>query len=74
MGLSQDELDRLTRESVDPRSFGTDSLTPTRSYNENSGRTDAGLVRKIEERNRSGKPTFKLRLEYARRLRERQES
>jgi hypothetical protein len=71
MTLSQEELDRLTRESVDPNSWGIDSLTPSRSFNENSRLTDAELVETIERRNREGKPTYKLRLEYRRRLMER---
>ena len=71
MALSHEELARLTRESVDPGSFGTDDLTPTRSYNENSGRSDENLVATIERRNRERKPTYKLRLDYAHRLKER---
>jgi hypothetical protein len=68
MVLSQEELDRLTRESVDPNSWGTDASTPSRSYSENSCLSDDELVAKIERRNRERKPTYKLRLEYKRRL------
>ncbi len=72
MALSQEELDRLTRESVDPNSWGTDSLTPGRSFAENAHLTDSELVATIERRNRERKPTYKLRLEYRRRLLQRQ--
>ncbi len=71
MELARARLKVLTDGSVDPNSWGTDSQTPMRSFNENSRLTDAELDRKIEERNRDRKPTFKLRLEYERRLRER---
>jgi len=71
MPLSRERLKILTDGSADPGSWGTDSQTPSRSYNENSGLTDAELDRRIEERTGGGKPTYKLRLEYERRLRER---
>jgi hypothetical protein len=67
-GLSQEELDRLTRESVDPYSWGTDALTQDRSRDENASLSDEQLVRIIESRNEMRKPTYKLRLEYRRRL------
>jgi hypothetical protein len=70
MPLSRSELNRLKRDSCDPNSWGTDSQTSARSFRENSGLTDAELVSEIERRNRLGKPTYKLRLEYERRLRE----
>ena len=71
MSLSRDRLKDLTNGSPDPSSWGTDSLTPTRSYNENSGLSDDELESRIVARNALGKPTYKLRLEYERRLRER---
>lgn len=73
MALSQEELDRLTRESADPNSWGTDEFTPDRSFNENSRLSDLELVATIERRNQERKPTYKLRLEYRRRLLQRQE-
>jgi hypothetical protein len=70
MALSREQLQSLTNGSVDPQSWGTDSETPMRSHTENGELSDEELVRRIEER--SGiKPTYKLRLEYERRLRER---
>jgi hypothetical protein len=66
MSLSRDELNRLTRNSVDPTGFG-----PVRSHFENVNLTDEQLIQTIEERNRERKPTYKLRLEYERRLKQR---
>ena len=69
MALLRKLLNKLKSISVDPESWGTDSSTPARSYNENSHLTNEELIRRIEERNSLGKPTYKLRLEYERRLR-----
>ena len=71
MQLSEENLNELTKNSVDPNSWGTDSLTPTRSFNENSHLSDEELITKIVERNKKKKPTYKLRLEYKRRLKSR---
>ena len=66
MSLSRDELNQLTRNSVDPTGFG-----PVRSHFENVNLTDEQLRQSIEQRNQAGKPTYKLRLEYERRLKQR---
>jgi hypothetical protein len=66
MSLSRNELNRLTGDSVDPTGFG-----PVRSHFENVDLTDEELVQRIKERNRVRKPTYKLRLEYERRLKQR---
>jgi hypothetical protein len=66
MSLSKDEIKRFTSDSVDPTGWG-----PVRSHFENVGLTDAELVQRIKARNRAGKPTYKLRLEYKRRLKQR---
>gem|GEM_PF-2472298 len=66
MSLSRNELNCLTANSVDPTGWG-----PVRSHFENVDLTDEELVQRIKERNRAGKPTYKLRLEYERRLKQR---
>jgi hypothetical protein len=66
MSLSRDELNRLTRNSADPTGVG-----PVLSHFENVDLTDGELLQRIEERNRDNKPTYKLRLEYERRLKQR---
>lgn len=68
MALSRARLKELTDSSPDPHSWGTTAQTPTKSFNENSQLSDDALDRIIAERNRAGKPTYKLRLEYERRL------
>jgi hypothetical protein len=64
--LSQAELDRLTKQSVDPKPQG-----PVRRAGSNAHMTDDELVNKIESRNENGKPTYLLRLEYKERLKRR---
>lgn len=61
--LSIDELEELTSNSVDPSPFG-------KYVNrfDNVDLTDEALINKIKERNEEGKPTYKLRMEYQRRL------
>lgn len=66
MELSREELNRLNSESVDPKPFGS----ITRPY-DNVDMKDEDLAEKISARNRAGKPTFLLRMEYDRRLRQR---
>lgn len=66
MSLSRDELNQLTAGSVDPAGWG-----PVRSHFENVNLTDEQLVQRIKGRNRERKPTYKLRLEYERRLKQR---
>lgn len=61
--LSQEELDRFTRESVDPQPI---NLVVRRF--DNVGLSDSELRRRILERNQKGKLTYLLRLEYQRRL------
>lgn len=56
MGLSRAELNRFTRESVDPHGFA-----PPVRIGHNRGLTDRELRRRIIERNRAGKPTYLLR-------------
>jgi hypothetical protein len=68
MSLSRDELNRLTRESVDPTGFNP--ISPTGRF-ENVDVTDEQLVQTIERRNQARQPTFKLRFEYERRLKQR---
>lgn len=66
--LSWKELMNLTEDSVDPHPFNT----VVRS-NMNTGLSDKELVRTIKTRNRQRKPTYLLRLEYQRRLRQSQQ-
>jgi hypothetical protein len=69
--LSRDELNRLTRESVDPKGLsGTGRISPAGTI-ENVDLTDEQLVQTIEKRNKARQPTYKLRFEYERRLRQR---
>jgi hypothetical protein len=71
MLLSREEMDRLASESVDPRgTSGTGRISAGGSI-ENVNLTDEQLVQIIEKRNRAHQPTFKLRFEYERRLRQR---
>lgn len=65
-GISREELDKFTQESVDPNALG-----PIRRPFDNVELTDDELVARIKERNREGKPTYLLRMEYERRLRHR---
>jgi hypothetical protein len=64
--ISREELDKFTQESVDPNALG-----PIRRPFDNVELTDDELVTRIKERNREGKPTYLLRMEYERRLRHR---
>lgn len=66
MVLSREQLDKLTRDSVDPTPLGS-----VRRPFDNVDLTDDDLVRTIEERNSQRKPTYLLRLEYDRRLKQR---
>jgi hypothetical protein len=61
--LSREELDKFTRESVDPKPLG-----PVQRPVHNVGLSDSELRRRIIERNRDRKPTYLLRMEYERRL------
>jgi hypothetical protein len=61
--LSREELDKFTRESVDPKPLG-----PVQRSFHNVGLGDGELRRRIIERNRDRKPTYLLRMEYERRL------
>lgn len=67
MELSKEGLDRLTRKSVDPSPRGT----VVRKFH-NVDLTDEDLVQRIEKRNKECKPTYLLRMEYQRRLNQRQ--
>lgn len=67
--LSQAELDAFTAASVDPTPTG-----PIRRPFDNTGLSDAKLRQTIAQRNREGKPTYLLRMEYGRRLAQRRES
>jgi hypothetical protein len=64
--LSREELERFTRESVDPHSWGN----VQRPF-DNVGLSDGELRRRIIERNRERKPSYLLRMEYERRLTQR---
>jgi hypothetical protein len=71
MSLSRNELDRLTIGSIDPKGLsGTGHISPGGAI-ENVDLTDEQLVQTIEKRNIARQPTFKLRFEYERRLRQR---
>jgi hypothetical protein len=67
MELSQDDLDILTRDAADPIPTG-----PIQRPFHNVEISDRELRRRIVERNRDHKPTYLLRMEYARRLAQRQ--
>ena len=58
--------EKFTHASVDPKPLG-----PVVRIYDNVELTDEELRQRIEERNRQGKPTYLLRLEYERRLRQR---
>lgn len=64
--LSREELERFTRESVDPHPWGN----VQRPF-DNVGLSDGELRRRIIERNRERKPSYLLRMEYERRLTQR---
>lgn len=64
--ISRDGLSNLTQNSVDPKPFGRVTRDGM-----NMDLTDVELVGTIEERNSLNKPTYLLRLEYERRLRQR---
>jgi hypothetical protein len=64
--LSRDELAKLTEGSVDPSPLGR----ITRPH-DNVELTDEELRVKIEDRNAQRKPTYLLRMEYERRLHQR---
>jgi hypothetical protein len=66
MGLSREELSDLTKNSADP-----DGTGPYINRHENVGLTDSELIAMIVGRNATGKPTYKLRMEYAQRLKQR---
>jgi len=61
--LSREELRELTVGSIDPNPTGR----VVRRFNDVE-RTDEDLVAVIKSRNRAKKPTYLLRMEYARRL------
>ncbi len=61
--LSWKELYDLTQNSVDPKPFNT----VRRSF-DNANLSDSELVSRIQERNSQNKSTYLLRLEYERRL------
>jgi len=63
--LSRNELDRFDNESVDPHGWG-----PVCRGDMNRELSDYEICRRIEERTEAGRPTYLLRLEYDRRLRE----
>ncbi len=65
--MDQNKLDNLSTNSVDPKPLGQ----IIRSVHENSDLTDTELVKRIEKRNKQGKPTYMLRQEYQRRLNQR---
>ena len=65
--LSYDELLDLTENCVDPH-----PVNAVVRGDMNAGLTDEELVEKIISRNNSGKPTYLLRLEYRKRLEQRQ--
>ncbi len=67
--LSREELKKFNRESVDPQPWG-----PIVRGSDNVDLTDEELCRRIEQRIKEGKPTALLRLEYRRRLNERNPS
>lgn len=64
--LSRAELEQLNRESVDPQPLGR-----VVNMYDNVDMSDEELVEKIRQRNKDRKPTYKLRMEYERRLRQR---
>jgi hypothetical protein len=66
MELSRDELRILTEQSVDPTGWGP----VTRPF-DNAELNDSELRQRIISRNRNEQPTYLLRLEYDRRLRQR---
>jgi len=65
MNLSREELDKFTSASVDPS-----APKPVRKSFENVDLTDEELVHRLKERT-GVKPTFLLRQEYERRLKQR---
>ena len=65
-GLSREELDRFTLESVDRT-----PINDIRRPYHNTGLSDRELRDTIRERNSQKKPTFLLRMEYERRLAQR---
>ncbi len=65
-GLSETELDRFAAEAVD-----SSPHAPVRRVYDNVELSDGELRRQIAERNQKRLPTYLLRLEYRRRLRQR---
>lgn len=65
--LSRAELEQLNRESVDPQPLGR-----VVNIYDNVDMSDEELVAKIKQRNKDRKPTYKLRMEYERRLKQRE--
>jgi hypothetical protein len=65
MNLSREELDKFTSASLDPKAGG-----PVRRPFDNVDLTDEELVSRLKERT-GVKPTFLLRVEYERRLKQR---
>lgn len=64
--LSRAELEQLNRESMDPQPLGR-----VVNIYDNVEMSDEELVAKIKQRNKDRKPTYKLRMEYERRLKQR---
>ena len=64
--LSREELNQMTKASVDPKGFG-----PVTRPHDNADLTDSELRQSILDRNAAQKPTYLLRSEYERRLRQR---
>jgi hypothetical protein len=65
--LSRDELANFTQRSVDPTPWGRVTRDGM-----NANLTDSELTSRIQQRNAEGKPTYLLRLEYQRRLGQRE--
>jgi hypothetical protein len=64
--ISREELEQLNNESVDPQPLGR-----VVNIYDNVDISDEELVAKIKQRNKDRKPTYKLRMEYERRLKQR---